>query len=230
LCEKCNIPELTSLLFATSYLKQPVDFSSKFSKVRSEDRVDMYASMLKVLSSSGVGHCYFFLDQWEDTIVSTPSSQIGGFSSGMRRVLEASANKATFILTLHPDSERKLNTPAAQHLLAIAPLDENHFVDVSVLDKRSDEVIPLAVDYMDHFRTGLPENPTYPLDPQVIRYICFVKEGCIRYILQHLHQGLKYGALHNHPYVDMGFLFKHHAEIMGSELNERRYKEFEMMR
>jgi hypothetical protein len=229
LAEKLRIPEQISLLFSTSYMTQPVDFPSKFSKLRSEDRIDIYASLLKILLSSGVGHCYFFLDQWEDSIVSTPASQIGGFCSGMRRVLEASANVATFILTLHPDSERKLNTHAAQHLLAIAPLDENHFVDVSVLDRRSDQVIPLAVDYMDHFRTGSTENPTYPLDPRVIRYICFVKEGCIRYILQHLHQGLKYGAMNDHPYVDMSFLLDHHAEIMGSELNERKYREFEMM-
>jgi len=226
LSEKVKTEGAAPRIFASCYLTRPNTFPESFARLRTEDRITMYENILEITSSAGFTRHYFFLDQMEDTIMATPTSRMGEFSQGMRRVLEASVNKATIVVTLHPDSELKLNTSAAQHLQNLAPLDEKHTVDLTTLDRRSEKAVSLAAEYMKHFRQGDPPTPTYPLDPEAIRYLCYLKDGNIRLILQQLHQCLKLGVTDGHPVIDLDYILQHHGETMGSELNLAKYEEF----
>jgi len=223
--EKYGIEGETPLIFALCYLQDPSLFPSRFNS-KSDDKISMYESVLKILCSAGMTYSYFFLDQWEDAIISTSTSKIGEFSSEMRRMMEASINMATVLVSLHPDSERKLRTKSAEHLLAIAPMDGMHLVDVSKLDKISKYAVPLTEEYMKRFRTGEPSSPIFPFEPEVIQYACFVEDGRIRFFLQRLHDCLTFANQKGATVVNLNFILENHNSCMGTELNEKKLRAF----
>jgi len=110
--------------------------------------------------------------------------------------------------------------------LKIAPLDSAHRVDVLALEVTGNETLALAADYMNHFRTGAPEYPTWPLHPDVIRYVSFLKEGNVRETLQQLHQCLKFAASNGNPEVKLDYVLEHHEGTLGTLRNPALYEEF----
>lgn len=214
--------------FLTLYLSRPKEFSQKIAKIRVKglDAIDVYANLLGFLHQSGFKNNYVFLDQLEDAIMPLPAGKIGEFCLDFRRMLEAGMEKSVMIVTLHPDSEMKLDTQAAQHLLKVAPLDAAHRIDVLALEFSGNDAIDLAIEYMNHFRTEKPDFPTFPMDPDVIRYVCFLKEGNIRQILQQLNECLKFAASNGGHRVSMDYVLEHHKETMGMLKNPTLYDEF----
>jgi hypothetical protein len=214
--------------FFSLYLTKPAELPERISqfKTRGLDQVGVYANLLEMLFQSGFKDNFVFLDQLEDTIMFFPAGRIGGFCLDMKRMLEAGIGRVVTVVTLHPDSEMKLNTQAAQHLLKIAPLDSAHRVDVLALEVTGNETLALAADYMNHFRTGAPEYPTWPLHPDVIRYVSFLKEGNVRETLQQLHQCLKFAASNGNPEVKLDYVLEHHEGTLGTLRNPALYEEF----
>jgi len=226
LSEKCGVDREVPLMLATYYLTSPTAFQEKYVGTR-YDKITMYKDILKILAFAGFNRHYFLLDQMEDSIMATPMSRMGEFSSGMRRILEASMGDVTIAVTLHPDSETKLSIEAAKRFTSLAPLDAKHRVDVMTSESSlRAQVVSLAVKYMEHFRKGKPPTQTYPLDPEVIRYVCFLKDGNIRDVLQQLHECVKYGAMTGNSYIDMDFVLKHHRETMGTLINKELLDKF----
>jgi len=216
--KKCGAHGEAPTMLAEHYLRHPAIFPEKYSSARS-GKIEMFESILRLLVFAGFEQHYFFLDQMEDAIMTTPTGKVGEFCLGMRRMLEACINRATIVVTLHPDSEMKLSTQAGQHLLTLAPLDTHHRVDVMTLEPGSEDAIPLVAEYLRHFRIGTAPSVTYPLDPQVIEYVCFLKEGNVRDLLHQLRDCLKFGAASRNPSIDMQFVLSHHRETMGMEIN-----------
>jgi hypothetical protein len=214
--------------FLKLYLSKPADLPPNIGKIkiRGLDEIDIYSGMLELLYQSGYKDNFVFLDQLEDAIMPVPSSKIGEFCLDFRRILEAGIGKAVMVVTLHPDSEMKLDTQSAQHLLKVAPLDTAHRIDVLALEVARDEAVDLTVEYMNHFRSGTPEYPTFPIRPEVIRYISFLKEGNIRQVLQQLNECLKVGAASGHPDITLEYVVNHHKETMGMLQDPRLYEEF----
>lgn len=223
--EKCGATGDAPLMLFTYYLTYPTTFEEKCPSGKG-DKIDMYKNIIKLLMFAGFQWNYFFLDQIEDAIMATPTSKIGEFCLGMRRILEANINSATIIVTLHPDSEMKLNVPDADHLTKLAPLDTKHRVDVMVPEVVTDEIINLVAEYMKRFRTAEPPTPTYPLDPEVIKFISSKKEGNIREILQQLHECIKYGVEVGKPYIDMNFIIQHPRETIGTLISKEELDRF----
>lgn len=212
---------------ASSYLTNPQDFLENLERDRRIDKIEAYQSVLRLLSKADLQPCFFFLDQWEDAVYPISPSKIGEFCSEMRRMVEAGGSLATVVVTLHQDSDVRLNITSCDQLLAIAKKDSLHVVDVSKL-RRKDAAILLAVAYLKYFRIQGKEisSPTYPFDPRAIMYISFVTEGNIRYILQYLHQCLEFSLTQDNDLIDLEFIKNHHLETMGKELNENQYEEF----
>jgi hypothetical protein len=225
-------PEFTVLL-SSAYLEKPLSFWAAFSRRKGVDKIELYGNVLKFLQFAGFGPCYFFLDQWEYAVTSAKGGKLQGFCSDMRRMLELSINKATLVATLHPDGERLLNGKAGEDLMALAPFDKNHAVDIYLLEPnlrsgtKSHGPILLAGEYMKYFRVDeKSESLIFPFDGEAISYICFLKNGRIRDLLQQLHQALKYGAENGYPFINMEFVKSHHLETTGEEFDEEQYRLF----
>jgi hypothetical protein len=223
--------ELNSLFleeFFKLYLTKPAELPERVSKFRIHglDAIETYANLLGILCEGGFENNFIFVDQLEDAIMPTPAGKIGEFCLDLKRMLEAGIGKTVIVVTLHPDSEMKLDTQAAQHLLKVAPLDAAHRVDVLSLEVTGNSLLELATEYMNHFRTGTPSYPTFPIQSDVIRYISFLAEGNMRSILQQLHECLKYGASNGNPEISLDCVLEHHKETIGTLKNPGLYDEF----
>jgi hypothetical protein len=214
--------------FFSLYLTKPAELPERISRfrIRGLDEIDMYTNLLELLFQSGFENNFVFLDQLEDAIMPIPAGKIGEFCLGFKQMLEAGIGRAVMVVTLHPDSEMKLDTPAAQHLLKVAPTDAAHRVDVLALETTGNDALELAAEYMNHFRTGLPNYPTFPIETEVMRYIAFLQEGNMRRILQQLHECLKFGASNGNPVITLDYVCEHHKETMGMLENPTLFEEF----
>jgi hypothetical protein len=214
--------------FFNLYLTKPAELPERISRfrIRGLDEMDIYANLLELLFQGGFENNFVFLDQLEDAIMPIPAGKIGEFCLGFKRMLEAGIGRAVMVVTLHPDSEMKLDTQAAQHLLKVAPTDTAHRVDVLALEATGNDALELAAEYMNQFRTALPNYPTFPMETDVIRYIAFLQEGNMRRILQQLHECLKFGAWNGNPVITLDYVCEHHKETMGMLKNPALYEEF----
>jgi len=214
--------------FFNLYLTQPAELPGKIAKFKTRelDEVGIYANLLELLFHSGFLENFVFLDQLEDAIMPCPAGRIGEFCLDMKRMVEAGIGRTVTVVTLHPDSEMKLDTQAAQHLLKVAPLDSAHRVDVIALEVTGNETLDLAADYMNHFREGPPAYPTWPLHPDVIRYVSFLKDGNMRGILQQLHECLKFAASNGNPEITLDYVLENHEGTLGALKNPDLYEEF----
>ena len=170
------------------------------------------------------------MDQFEDSVMSASTGKMGELGLGIRRMLEASSGKASIIVTLHPDSEQKLNSnPAVQNLQSLAPIDENRYISLTAFDPASTLAIPLAAEYVKRYRDGAAPDELFPIDPTVVRYVCFLKRGLIRHILQQLHECINFGVTQGYKRIDMDLVLQNHSMTMGVEFREEKYEEFKRM-
>ena len=225
LSDKLGVSKEPISIIVDTYLTSPSSLADKLAKTRL-DEIDMLKDILSLLAFSGFEQHYFFLDQMEDAIMATSTSKLREFCVAMRRMLEVCMNKATIIVTLHPDSEMKLDTQNAKDLLGLAPLDLTHRVDVMSMEAGSKLAVDLSLEYLRHFRTSDPPSPTFPFTPEVMRYICYLKDGNIRAILQQLHECIKFGAISGSRLMDMEFILKHPRETLGALVNEQQLSGF----
>ncbi len=215
--------------FAEQNLTHPEAFFDGYLKLKSAgvDRIDWYKSVLYVLRLCGYQYHYIFLDQFEDSVMPISTTGMASFCLGMRRIIEASQGLATILVTLHPDSETKLDLPGAGDLVKIAPVDDIHRVDVGVLEQAGDDAIALAKSYFDRYRTQHTAEPTYPLAEDVIRYICFLEGGNVRRTLQKLHVVLRHAAEQDIHSLTMEYVQSNHRETIGTELQPDLLQRFE---
>ena len=121
----------------------------------------------------------------------------------------------------------RLDAPESKSLQSIAPLDEKRVIPVNVLDLKNKLVVPLAAEYIRDFRQGAVPYETYPLEPDVIRYVCFLKQGNLRAILQQLHECIEQAIKLDKKVIDMNLLKENHNLMMGKQINEKSLQEFE---
>lgn len=211
---------------ADSYLTKPNSFPARLTG-RRVDTIRAYGDVLTLLRNGGFDFGCVFLDQFEDSVMSTPTGKMGEFGLGIGRILEASSGKASVVVTLHHDSEQKLNSgPALQNLQTLAPIDAERCISLNALEPTSTLVIPLVTEYMKRYREGTAPDETFPLDPKVLRYVCFLKRGLIGHILQQLHECIDYGVTHGYKRLDMDLVLQDHSTTMGVEFREGKYEEF----
>lgn len=206
--------------FVEQNLTRPAEFFDGYIKLKiaGADRIDLYKNTMLCLNLGRYEYHYLFLDQFEDAVMPVSSGGMADFCLGMRRIIEANQGLAMMLVTLHPDSEMKLELPGAADLVKIAPADNYHRVDVLKLETEGDDAIALATAYMDSYRLGKPSYRTYPLEEDVIRYTCFLEGGNIRRTLQKLQVCLKVVANRSVPEITMDYVIANHRELMGTEL------------
>ena len=223
--QKYGISEFSAQLLTESYFSNPNSILKKLSS-KIGDSIALYGDILTLLTKGGFDWGYIFLDNFEDS-VTAKTTRIEDLSIGMRRMIEASSGKASILVTLHPDSHMRLDAPESKSLQSIAPLDEKRVIPVNVLDVKTKLVVPLAAEYIRNYRSGNVPYETFPLDPDVIRYVCYLKQGNLRAILQQLHECLDQAIQLNKKVIDMNLVRENHNSMMGKQINEKTMQEFE---
>ncbi len=215
--------------FVEQNLTRPANFYDSYSKLKisGSDRIDLYKQTMLCLCLGGYKFHYIFLDQFEDAVMPVSSGGLSEFCLGMRRMIEANQGLAMMLVTLHPDSETKLELPGATDLVKIAPVDNYHRVDVMAIRPEGDDAIALAVAYMDAYRRARPQYRTFPLKEEVVRYTCFLEGGNIRRTLQKLHVCLKVAVRRSIPEITMDYVMANHRDLMGTEAQNDLLTKFE---
>jgi hypothetical protein len=208
------------LTLTSDYLSEPTEFLESI-KGRSMDPIDLYEACLKLLDGFGYRRHYVFLDQFEDMVMGTSKASMGKFALEMKSIIRASADKAILFVTLHPNSETYLNIPAAQNMLGVAPLDAVHRINVMILDTKGDSAISLAEEYFRRFRVGDAPYASYPVEPELLEFMCYMHRGLIRGFLQQLHNALDYGVGNGFPELTLGFAKEHSLDVLGREVDQK---------
>ena len=192
------------------------------------DIIALYEACSRLLNGYGYQRHYIFLDQFEDLIMGTSKSGMNKFALEMKSFIRASSGSATIFVTLHPNSEMSLRVPAAQDMTGLAPLDAVHRIDVMVLDTKGDSAISLAEEYFKCFRVCETQAPyaTFPIEPELLEFICYLNRGLIRGFLEQLHNSLDFGANNGHPEITFKYAEEHPLEILGKELDRRAFENF----
>jgi hypothetical protein len=207
-------------ILARDYLSSPVSFVDTI-KGKAVDPIGLYEACSRFLSAFGYVRHYVFLDQFEDIVMGTSKANMSKFALEMKSVIRASSGSVSIFVTLHPNSEMSLRLPAAQDMTGVAPLDAVHRIDVMVLDTRGDSAISLAEEYFKFFRIGEPAYTTYPIEPELLEFVCYLNRGLIRGFLQQLHNVLDYGANNGYPELTFKYAREHPLEVLGKEVDQR---------
>jgi hypothetical protein len=210
---------------ADSYLSTPSEFCEGI-KGKSVDSIALYEGCSRFLASFGYGRHYVFFDQFEDMIMGTTKAGIGKFALDMKSIIRASSGAASIFVTLHPDSENRLRLQTAQDMTGVAPLDTVHRIDVMILDTRGDSAIRLAEEYFKHFRVGDSPYSTYPVEPELLEFMCYLERGLIRRFLQLLHNALAFGIGNGYPELTMEYARAHSTDILGKEVDQKTIDDF----
>jgi len=215
---------------AESYLTEPMAFLTKLA--RKSDKVSDYGSYLKLLMAADYEWCYFFLDQMEDSISVASKKEIVEFTSGFRRMIEASSNCSTIVGTLHPSSLRNLmdNPDAGVNIKSFAPPDENHCIGLYPDEvTKNGRIVDLLTLYFSHYKNTELDNTSQqilPFEPIVMKYIAHIYKGNLRDILRTIHQLLKLAAEKNLDNIDEKFILDNHHEAIGKEFSQEVYNQF----
>jgi hypothetical protein len=226
---KVNSPSMEIL--AADYLTLPQNFTDSI-KSKTVDIFALYETLSRFLNAFGYKKSYIFLDQFEDMIMGTSKSSINKLALEMKSFIRTSSGYATLFVTLHPNSEMSLRVPAAQDMTGLAPLDAVHRIDVMVLDTKGNSAISLAEEYFKCFRTegAIVPYSTYPFEPEVLEFICYLNRGLIRGFLEQLHNSLDYGANNELKEITFQFAKEHPLEIFGKEIDQRIYDNFYVLK
>lgn len=220
---KASSVDLTIL--AKSYLSSPSGFMD-VARGKAIDPINLYEACSRFLGTFGYTRHYVFLDQFEDIVMGTSKANMSKFALEMKSIIRSSSGSTSIFVTLHPNSEMSLKIPAAQDMTGLAPLDAVHRIDVMVLDTRGDSAISLAEEYFKFFRKSEPSYTTYPIDPELLEFVCYLNRGLIRGFLQQLHNILDYGANNEYPELTFDYAKEHPLEILGKEVDPRTIDSF----
>ena len=213
-----GLPLELAHVFFQSYLTDPRTFPEAYPKVLRKhkwDNITMIAAMYRLMKLGGYEYHYFFLDQFEDVVHGLSGKALITFNTELRRLVEASIDQATMIVSLHPGANATLRSDEGGDIRSIAPLDQRHVVSVWPLTK--EEASQLAQTYLDFFRLLelSPPDALYPFTAGAIEEICDTFEGNIRNCLQAFNYAIEIGIGADCPAIDQDFLAKYHSDITG---------------
>jgi hypothetical protein len=205
-------------VFFETYLTDPSKFLETYPTIlrkRKSDHVAMLAGVYRLLRLGGFQYHYLFFDQFENVIHGMTGKTLITFAAEMRRLIEASLEQATIIVTLHPGAKLALSTHEADDIRSIAPLDPRYVIDVRPLTKEGAH--QLALTYLDHYRVpnATPSELLYPFTPEAIDDIHTASRGNIRACLQAFNYAIECGKGTGFALIDKSFLTEHHAEVTG---------------
>jgi hypothetical protein len=215
------------LAYLETYLTRPSSFVDEWLKVtrgKGTDKVECLRTIMEVMRISGYPYHYFFLDQFEETIEPLRAASLSVFSTGMSSLLRAFAGQVTVVVTLHPVAEQALGQPEGKHVISLASLDKRHKIDVNTMSQA--EGVKVCLSYMSLFRRGEPDNPLYPFDEDVVKYLTYLTNGVPRLFLESMNRAVEVGVLNDHALLSLDYVEQNHEEITGKVFIKEKMDEY----
>ena len=227
--QRCKTKKENLEKFFKAYLTEPLQYPETLNSTKI-DPIEVFGGFINLLSCYGYDRHHIFLDQFEDLILGTQKRGIGRLSLSLKKMILNSFGKVSFYVTLHPNSEMYLKTQEAKDLTGIAPLNTIHRVDVMVLDVKGDAALTLVKKYFTHFRTEQAPYPTYPVEKELVEFICFLQQGNIRGFLQQMYNCIEYGAMVELPEITLSYALENPLEFFGREVSKKLLNRFNARR
>lgn len=206
-------PSPSAILAVSRILQVPrEELAYKYVNIRrsistvSAVEIFQYIMMLYKLTRSR--RALIFIDQFEEYVAAQRGSagarRLGNDMNDIIRTLQNTQN-LTFVLTLHPESEIRLEAAAPQ-LETFGTFEET---SVTIGDLKPDDLVEMAAAYLDHFRTEKPPkdiDPLFPFDRNAIVYLAKESKNIPRVFLRFLHNAMIEAALVEAPRITQQFL------------------------
>ncbi len=207
------------------YLSEPATYLEVLNSSKT-DHIGVFEDLIKILNKTGCTRHYIFMNQFEDMIMGSSKRGVGKLCLELKNIIIAASRKVSFYVTLHPNSEMLLQIPEAKDLTGIAPLDTIHRVNVMVLDRKGDQAVTLAKEYLDFYRTEEPPYATYPIEEKLVNLINYLQGGNIRQLLQQLHSCIEYGSIKELSEITFDYALNHPLDILDREISSRQLERF----
>jgi len=206
-------------------LEQPDDqVASALSRTRLRiplySPIEVFEKLLDIFKTIKIDRFYFFIDQFEEYVVTTSPDRL---SSELNDLIRACNEKATIIVTMHPDAEKIYSSAASGDLETLAPIDDRTRFYLPRFGKR--ESMILTEFYLSGFRTDNAKAPTvlYPFVEEAIKYMAEKTGWLIRDFMVALRNALIQGAQSGYTIIDKKFIMQDtiHYQIFGGTARKK---------
>lgn len=180
--------------------------------------IDVLGAILMLMESIKVSRFYFFIDQFEEYVLHTPSAKL---ANDINDLLRACNERATILVTMHPDAEAPYIEAGGSYVQSLAPINVNTKVDIPPLDEN--KALVLAKFYLSSFRTkDFNGTSIYPFQGDVIRYLAYKTKWNTRDFLTAFRNALMQGAHVGYPEINGRFISDktNHQQVLGVATNE----------
>jgi hypothetical protein len=218
------IPGLTEAL--TKILQTtPGETAKKFANIRRSVLIwsasEVFGYLLALMEACDMKKPIIFLDQFEEFVRShIGPAQLRRLANDFNDLLRAIQNRATLIVSLHPEAERVLMGAAGEYIQTIAPINEETMIIVKPLTP--DDAVKLTLFYLNHYRMGKGKQELYPFSENVLKYICIKTNGIPRKFITALYDALILGALQQWVPIDDKFISdeNNHKKVLPGVSND----------
>ena len=137
-------------------------------------------------------------------------------------LLKAIQNRATLVVSLHPEAEKVLMGAAGEYIQTLAPINEETMIVVKPLTP--DDAVKLTLFYLNKYRRFKNEKKQglYPFSESVLKYLCIKTNGTPRKFITALYDALMLGTRQNWVLIDEKFISNenNHRKILPGASND----------
>jgi uncharacterized protein YneF (UPF0154 family) len=216
-----NRPSPTSISALVNILNMsPGETAKKFANIRRSilisTSMELFGYLVSLMEACGFSRPIIFIDQFEEFVQAhRGASQMAVLGNDMNDLLRALQNKATLVLSLHPEAENVLMSAAQSYIKTFAPITSETMVTVPPMKPK--EGVKLAEVYLSAYRIKGSKRPNlYPFTEDVLEYICWKTRGTPRQFLSALYEAILEGAEQNYQTIDEKFITNpsNHAKVL----------------
>jgi hypothetical protein len=213
----------------------PEETAKKFANIRRSilisSSVELFGYLISLMLSCGLGRPVIFVDQFEEFVQAhRGASQLSVLGNDVNDLLRALQNKATLVLSLHPEAESVLMSAAGTYIRTFAPITPETMVMVPPMTP--EDGVKLARTYLTEFRTEGSNKPElFPFTKEVLEYFCLKTGGNPRQFISALSNAIQAGAEQGCPQINGAFVSNpsNHARILlGAPSEWDKFKEHKL--
>jgi hypothetical protein len=204
----------------------PEETAKKFANIRRSilisSSVELFGYLISLMLACGLGRPVIFIDQFEEFVQAhRGASQLAVLGNDVNDLLRALQNKATLVLSLHPEAESVLMSAAGTYIRTFAPITTETMVMIPPMKPK--DGVKLTQTYLSEFRTKGSNKPElFPFTREVLEYFCLRTGGNPRQFISVLSNAVQEGAYQGYPLIDGVFISNpsNHARILLGAPNE----------
>lgn len=218
-------PALTQALVKV-FRTPPGETAKKFANIRRSilisSAIELFGYLISLMTACGLTRPVIFIDQFEEYVRAHRGSwQLGRLGNDINDLLRAIQNRATLVVSLHPEAEKVLMTAAGSWVRTFAPISVETMVTIEPMTPK--DAVKLASFYLSEYRKEGSDKPViYPFTEDVLKYISLKTNQNPRSFITALHNALVEGALQYYVDIDAKFVSNedNHSKVLLGASNE----------